>query len=73
MTSRQRMLIAMKGGQPDSVPVAPGMTNMIPGRLTGKPFWDIHLHQDPPRCILATPTPAWKPMKGPKRSWGNAG
>ena len=43
------MLIAMEGGQPDSVPVAPGMSNMIPGRLTGRPFWDIHLYQDPPK------------------------
>jgi uroporphyrinogen decarboxylase len=39
----------MKGGQPDRVPVAPDMSNMIPCRLTGKPFWDIYLYQDPPR------------------------
>jgi uroporphyrinogen decarboxylase len=49
MTSKQRMLIAMKGGQPDCVPVAPDISNMIPCRLTGKPFWDIYLFQDPPR------------------------
>lgn len=49
VTSKQRMLTAIKGGKPDSVPVAPGMTNMIPGRLTGKPFWEIHLYQDPPK------------------------
>jgi len=48
MTSRQRMLIAMANGQPDMVPVAPDTSNMIPCRLTGKPFWDIYLYQDPP-------------------------
>ena len=48
MTSKERMLVAMKGGQPDYVPVAPDTSNMIPCRLTGKPFWDIYLYQDPP-------------------------
>jgi len=48
MTSRERMLIAMTGGQADRVPVAPDISNMIPCRLTGKPFWDIYLYQDPP-------------------------
>jgi len=48
MTSRQRMLAAMRNEQPDRVPAAPDMSNMIPCRLTGKPFWDIYLYQDPP-------------------------
>lgn len=48
MTSRERMLIAMTSGQPDRVPAAPDISNMIPCRLTGKPFWDIYLHGDPP-------------------------
>jgi uroporphyrinogen decarboxylase len=48
MTSRERMLKAMRNEQPDRVPVAPDMSNMIPCRLTGKPFWDIYLYQDPP-------------------------
>jgi len=48
MTPRERMLIAMTGGQADRVPVAPDISNMIPCRLTGKPFWDIYLYQDPP-------------------------
>ena len=38
----------MTNGQPDMVPVAPDMSNMIPCKLTGKPFWDIYLYQDPP-------------------------
>lgn len=48
MTSRERMLKAMRNEQPDRVPAAPDMSNMIPCRLTGKPFWDIYLYQDPP-------------------------
>jgi len=48
MTSKQRMLTAMKNGKPDMVPVAPDISNMIPCRLTGKPFWDIYLYDDPP-------------------------
>jgi len=48
MTAKERMLVAMRGGQADCVPVAPDMSNMIPCRLTGKPFWDIYLFQDPP-------------------------
>lgn len=51
MTSKERMLIAMRNGQPDCVPVAPDISNMIPCRLTGKPFWDIYLYQDPPRWM----------------------
>jgi len=42
------MLVAMRNGQPDCVPAAPDMSNMIPCRLTGKPFWDIYLYHDPP-------------------------
>lgn len=48
MTSKERLLTAMRHGIPDRVPVAPDMSNMIPARLTGKPFWDIYLYQDPP-------------------------
>ncbi len=48
MTSKERMITAMLNRQPDMVPVAPDMSNMMPCRLTGKPFWDIYLYQDPP-------------------------
>jgi uroporphyrinogen decarboxylase len=48
MTSRERMMIAMKNGVPDRVPVAPDFSNMIPCRLTGKPFWEIYINQNPP-------------------------
>ncbi len=48
MTSKERMLTVMRHGKPDRVPVAPDISNMIPARLTGKPFWDIHHKGDPP-------------------------
>lgn len=48
MTPKQRILTVLAGGVPDCVPAAPDFSNMIPARLTGKPFWDIYLYNDPP-------------------------
>jgi len=48
MTPRERLLTVLRGGIPDRVPVAPDFSNMIPARLTGKPFWDLYLYHDPP-------------------------
>lgn len=48
MTSRERLLKCLAGEIPDCVPVDPDFSNMIPCRLTGKPFWDIYLYNDPP-------------------------
>jgi uroporphyrinogen decarboxylase len=48
MTSRERLLICLRGGIPDCVPVDPDISNMVPCRLTGKPFWDIYVYQNPP-------------------------
>ena len=48
MTSRERLLTVLNGGIPDCVPVSPDTSNMIPAKLTGKPFWDIYLYNDPP-------------------------
>ena len=48
MTSRERLLTVLRGDIPDCVPVAPDFSNMIPARLTGKPFWDLYLYNDPP-------------------------
>lgn len=48
MTSRERLTKVLKGEIPDHVPVAPDTSNMIPARLTGKPFWEIYLYQNPP-------------------------
>lgn len=48
MTSRERLVKVMSGQVPDCVPVAPDFSNMIPAKLTGKPFWDLYLYNDPP-------------------------
>ncbi len=48
MTPRERLLTLLKGGVPDHVPVCPDISNMVPARLTGKPFWDIYVYKDPP-------------------------
>ena len=48
MTSRERLLEVLNGQIPDCVPVMPDTSNMIPARLTGKPFWDLYLYNDPP-------------------------
>jgi len=48
MTPRERLLTVLGGDIPDCVPVAPDVSNMIPARLTGKPFWDLYLYNDPP-------------------------
>jgi len=38
----------MLNGIPDRVPCAPDISNMVPARLTGRPFWDIYFYQSPP-------------------------
>ena len=48
MNSRERLLTVIKGGIPDCVPVAPDFSNMIPAKLTGKPFWQLYLYNDQP-------------------------
>jgi uroporphyrinogen decarboxylase len=48
MNSRERLRAVLAGQIPDRVPVCPDISNMVPARLTGKPFWDIYVHQDPP-------------------------
>jgi uroporphyrinogen decarboxylase len=48
MTPRERLLTVLNGQIPDCVPVSPDFSNMIPSRLTGKPFWDLYLYNDPP-------------------------
>jgi len=48
MTSKERLLAVLNREIPDCVPVCPDISNMVPARLTGKPFWDIYIHQDPP-------------------------
>ena len=51
MTSKERLMIAIAGGIPDRVPVIPDFSNMIPAKMTGKPFWEIYLNEKPPLYI----------------------
>ncbi len=48
MTPRERMLTAMRGGTPDRVPCSPDTNWMIPAKMTGRPFWDVFFHGNPP-------------------------
>jgi len=48
MTPKARMLAAMRNEEPDRVPASPDISNMIPAKLTGKPFWQIYRYRDPP-------------------------
>ena len=48
MTPRQRIKAVLAGKIPDRVPVDPDISNMIPARRTGKPFWEIYVYQNPP-------------------------
>lgn len=47
LSSKERMKIALTGGQPDRVPAAPDISNMVPCRLTGKPFWEVYVNENP--------------------------
>lgn len=49
MTKRQRFITAMHaGGVPDRVPVTPDISNYIPCKRTGLPFWDIYFKKEMP-------------------------
>ncbi len=48
ITPRERLLACLRREIPDCVPVCPDISNMVPCRLTGKPFWDIYAFKDPP-------------------------
>ena len=39
MTPRDRMLVTMRHGKADCVPVSPDISNMIPCKLQKRPFW----------------------------------
>ena len=47
MTGRERIMTALRNKQPDRVPATPDISIMIPCRLTGKPFWDIEVNENP--------------------------
>jgi len=47
MTGRERIMTALRNQQPDRVPATPDISIMIPSRLTGKPFWEIEVNENP--------------------------
>jgi uroporphyrinogen decarboxylase len=51
MTPKERFLTALKGGRPDCVPASPDMSNMVPCKMTGKPFWDLYLYGNSTRHL----------------------
>lgn len=48
MTSRERLFSTLNHQIPDCVPVAPDISNMIPAKRTGHPFWDVYLYNKIP-------------------------
>ncbi len=48
MTGRERMMSTLRNKQADRVPAAPDISYMIPMHLTGKPFWEIEVNENPP-------------------------
>jgi len=64
LNSRERLLCAFRLEEPDRVPVCPGISHLIPARLTGKPFWDVFLNNNPPR---------WKAIVDCTRYFGSDG
>jgi uroporphyrinogen decarboxylase len=49
MTPKERFLTAMQaGGVPDRVPCTPDISNYIPCKRTGRPFWEIYFEGQVP-------------------------
>lgn len=49
MTPKERFLTALRaGGVPDRVPCTPDISNYIPCKRTGLPFWDIYFKNELP-------------------------
>ncbi len=48
LSRRERFVMAVKNRIPDRVPACPDLSNMIPARRTGKPFWDVYYFEHPP-------------------------
>lgn len=48
MTPKQRFLTAMANGTPDRVPCTPDISNYIPCKRTGLPYWDVYFFNKVP-------------------------
>lgn len=55
MTPKERFLTAIRNQVPDRVPATPDISNYIPCKRTGLPFWDIYFFEQIPlwRAYLA--------------------
>jgi len=47
MTGRERIMAALRNQQPDRIPATPDISIMIPCRLTGKPFYEVEINENP--------------------------
>ena len=47
LSSRERLMITIAGGKADHVPAIPDFSNMIPAKMTEKPFWEIYMNNNP--------------------------
>jgi hypothetical protein len=48
MTPRQRLQETMANRKADRVPATPDITCMVPVRLSGRTYFDVFIHDDPP-------------------------
>ena len=53
MTPRERITAAFRNRQPDMVPVSPELWDVIPIRVSGRPFWEVG-------CTSFSKMPLWK-------------
>ena len=47
LSSRERLMVTIAGGKADHVPAIPDFSNMIPAKMTGKPFWEVYMNNNP--------------------------
>lgn len=48
LSARDNILLALNNEIPDYVHCCPDISNIIPVKMAGKPFWEIYLNKDPP-------------------------
>lgn len=68
LSSKERLKIAIAYGKPDLVPAIPDFSNMIPCKLTGKPFWDIYL-SDTPSLFETMTCFIWQILLPKRKRW----
>lgn len=56
MTSRERMILAMRNKKPDKVPCCPDISIMIPLKLKERPFWEFFEYEESQKKYYAMET-----------------